>query len=58
MILVGIECFLIFVGIINAIIASQEKPVHVKDNSILYLKLDREIADRKPSIPFNIFNFG
>lgn len=46
--------FFVFFGIMGAIVASQDKPVEVADNSILYLKLDRPITDRKPASPFNV----
>lgn len=57
--IVGLIMFFIFLGSLSAIIAHQEKPATVKSNSILYLKLDKPIEDRKPSIPFNFtpFNF-
>lgn len=43
--------FFIFVGIASALVASQDKPVTVKPQSILMLKLDQPIYDRKPSLP-------
>jgi protease IV len=46
--------FLFFVGIISVIISSQEKETEIKANSILWLKLDQQIVDRKPSMPFNL----
>lgn len=42
----------IFIGILGVIIASQEKVVEVKPNTVLYLKLDKPIVDRKPVLPF------
>jgi protease-4 len=54
----SIVMFLIFIGIISAIVSSQEKSVDIKPNSILYMKLDQPIVDRKPSIPFNFSRFG
>ncbi|MBN2481061.1 MAG: signal peptide peptidase SppA, partial [Bacteroidales bacterium] len=43
--------FFIFLGIISSIVSRQERPVHVKQNSILMLKLDRPIVDRKTNMP-------
>lgn len=56
MIIVGVVSFLIFIGIISAIVKSQEKPVTLKDNTVFFLKLDKKIVDRKPSFPIDIFN--
>ena len=50
--LASLVMFFIFLGIISALISIQEKPVEIKDNSILMLKLDEPVMDRKPSIPF------
>ncbi|MBN2275825.1 MAG: signal peptide peptidase SppA [Bacteroidales bacterium] len=60
-ILASMLMFLIFLGIFSAIVSSQDKPFQVKPQSILLLKLDQPIIDRKPSLPipgFNIRNFG
>lgn len=46
----------ISIGIINAIISSQDKPVEVKSNSVFLLKLDKEIVDRASEDPFENFN--
>ncbi len=43
--------FFISLGIISAIISSQDKPLKIKPQSILMLKLDQPISDRKPSNP-------
>jgi protease-4 len=51
-ILASLVMFFIFLGVISALISIQEKPVEIKDNSILMLKLDEPITDRKPAIPF------
>lgn len=53
-IIVSLFLFLISLGIVSALVASQSKTVEIKPNSILYLKLDQEIVDRKPSLPFDI----
>ena len=53
--------FFIIAGIAGAIVSSQDKPVSVKPQSILLLKLDQPIIDRKPSLPIygiNPMNFG
>ncbi len=44
--------FFIFIGIISALISIQEKPVEIRNNSVLILTLDDPVSDRKPSIPF------
>jgi len=44
-------------GIIGAIIASSDKPVTVKNNSVLEIKLDKEIMDRGSDNPFEGFDF-
>lgn len=46
--------FFISIGIISAIVSTQDKAVELKPNTILSLKLDRPIVDRKPSAPFNL----
>ena len=46
----------IFIGIINAFISSQEKTVEVKSNSVLVIKLSKEIVDRASEDPFENFN--
>ena len=55
-ILASMLIFLITIGIISAIVASQDKPVEIGDNSVLQLKLDKPIRDRKPSLPFLVIN--
>ncbi|MFO7370506.1 MAG: signal peptide peptidase SppA [Bacteroidales bacterium] len=47
----GLLLFFIFIGIISAMVSSQDKPVDVKKNSVLLLKLNQSIHDRKPSMP-------
>lgn len=49
---------LIFVFIIAGIISasSKEKPVVVDANTVLFLKFDKPIVDRKPESPFEYFN--
>jgi protease IV len=48
--------FLITLGIISAFVASQDKPVEIADNTILQLKLDKPIHDRKSSLPILVYN--
>ena len=47
----GLLLFFIFIGIISAMVSSQDKPVDVKKNSVLLLKLNQSIHDRRPSMP-------
>jgi protease-4 len=51
-------CFLILIGIIGGMMASSDKLVEVKDNSILYINLNKEIVDRSSNNPFNGFDFS
>jgi len=44
-------------GILGAIVASADKPVTVKNNSVLEIKLDKEIMDRGSKNPFEGFDF-
>lgn len=59
-----IASFIIFFGtliFISAIISSQDKPVAIKSNTILLLKLDQPIKDRKSNFPmftYNLSNLG
>jgi len=48
--------FLIFAGIVGAIVATGNKPVIVKSNSILKLTLEKQIVDRSQNGPFAGFN--
>src|SRR5512145_1612494 len=47
---------LIAIGILSAVVASQDKPVDIKSNTILLLKLNQPINDRKPSMPLLVYN--
>lgn len=49
--------FFILVGIITAMVSSKDKPVDVKSNTILLLKLNQPINDRKSPLPLLFFNF-
>ncbi len=54
-----IASFIIFVlslVIISAIVSSQDKPEKVSDNSILQLKLNLPVHDRKSSMPVLVYN--
>jgi protease-4 len=60
-IIASLIIFFITVGIFSALLASQDKPVDIKSNTILWLKLNQPISDRKPSLPtlvYNLTNFG
>jgi protease IV len=53
--------FFIAIGIISALVSSQDKPVEISDNTILLLKLNQPINDRKstfPSLMYSISSFG
>ena len=43
--------FFIFLGIVSSIVARQEKPVDVKHSSMLMMKLDQPIVERKTNMP-------
>lgn len=49
--------FFIFAGIIGAMVSSADKAVEVKDNSVLYINLDKEIVDRASDSPFQGIDF-
>jgi protease-4 len=49
--------FFIFIAVISAIIASGEKDVSMKPNSILQIQLDKPIPDRSSTNPFANFDF-
>ncbi len=48
--------FLILMMVFGAIVASTEKQVFVENQSMLMLKLDRQIVDRAPRDPFSEIN--
>lgn len=52
----GFLMMIIFFGIIGAMISMGDKPVEVKENSLLILKLDNPIVDRASNNPFEGFN--
>jgi protease-4 len=52
-IIVNLIGFMIMIGVISAIVATSEKDVSIKENSVLLLKLEAEIVDRAPNDPFS-----
>ncbi len=48
----------IFFGTVGSIVSKKEKPPEIKPNSILMLKLNRPIQDRKPALPFSSFGLS
>jgi len=48
--------FFIFLGIIGSMMSSSNKLPDVKDNSILYINLNKEIVDRSANNPFKGFD--
>lgn len=51
-IIASLILFFITLGIVGAIVSSQDKEFKVNPQSILMLKLDQPISDRKPANPF------
>jgi protease-4 len=49
--------FFVFLGVIGTIMSKSDKPIDVKDNSLLVLKLNKEIADRGSNNPMANFDF-
>ena len=49
--------FFIFMGIIGAMMSSSKKLVEVKDNSVLYINLNKEIVDRASNNPLSGFDY-
>ena len=52
-ILASLIMFFIFLGTISVLISRQDKPVEIRDNSILVIKLDNPVSDRKPLLLFS-----
>lgn len=50
--------FFIMIGIIGGVVSSSNKLVEVKDNSLLYINLNKEIVDRASNNPFDGFNLA
>ena len=57
-IIASLILFFILIGTFTAMIAVQDKPVDIKANTILLLKLDQPINDRKPSFPIINYSFS
>ncbi|MBN2348612.1 MAG: signal peptide peptidase SppA [Bacteroidales bacterium] len=53
----SIILFFFFIGILSAVVSKQSKPVTIDSNSILVLKLNKPIQDRKPGFSFSDLNF-
>ncbi|MBN1596788.1 MAG: signal peptide peptidase SppA [Bacteroidales bacterium] len=53
-ILSSILLFLIFMAIVSAMISRQDKELDIKENTVLYLKLDQPIIDREPEFPIDL----
>jgi len=54
----SILLFFIFLGIIGGMVSSSNKLPEVKDNSILYINLNKEIVDRAANNPFKGFDIA
>ena len=48
----------IFIGIMSVAVSRQDKTVEIKPGTILHLKLDKQIVDREPILPFAFGAFG
>ena len=60
-IIASLILFFIFIGVFSAMITVQDKPVDIKANTILLLKLNQPINDRKSSLPmiaYSLSDFG
>lgn len=57
-IIAGIILLMIFFGAIGAMVASQDKPVKVNQNTVLHIELNQPIADRNSNNPMKNFNFS
>ncbi len=49
--------FIVFSIVLSTALSTKEKPVKVKSNSFLHVKLNYNIPDRKPQNPFENFDF-
>jgi len=56
-IIASLVLFFIFIGIIGGMVSSSNKLPEVKENSILYINLNKEIVDRSANDPFKGFDF-
>jgi len=50
--------FLTMLGIVGGLMSSSNKLVEVKENSLLYINLNKEIVDRASNNPFNGFDYA
>jgi len=57
-IIASIIMFFAFIVFLGTLLSVQDKPVDIKANTILLLKLDRPINDRKSSFPLITYNFS
>ena len=55
-IIASLLIFILSLVIISAIVSSQDKPEKISDNSILQLKLNLPVHDRKSSLPVLVYN--
>src|SRR5665647_2094924 len=55
-IIASVLIFVLSLVIVSAIVSSQDKPEKVLDNSILQLKLNLPVHDRKSSLPVLVYN--
>lgn len=55
--IVVVFVFFVFLGIIGIIASSSNKPVQVKPNSVLQIKLNQNITDRSSKNPFEGFSY-
>lgn len=53
----GILLFLFLMMIIGGMMSSSNKPIEVKDNTVLYIDLKKEIVDRASNNPFQGLDF-
>lgn len=57
-ILSSILLFFIFIGIIGAMVSSQDEPVKIKPNTVLHIELNQPIMDRSDNNPMANFDFA
>jgi protease-4 len=53
----GLILLFVFMGIIGALVSKSDKPVDVKENTLLVMKFDKEIVDRGSRNPMEDFDF-
>jgi protease IV len=49
--------FFVFAGIIGVMVSTADRPVSIKPNTLLHMKLDQPIVDRSSKNPFDDFDF-